>query len=367
MRRTFAFVCSTVLVMSGMLVAPGVATAADPPGQVLSVTVDAGPFSVDGFAGQAQSTITAVVDEPSFTIGDAYSVECTYTGVKAVLERTSGGPHDTAAVDLPRVSGSGSVGRYSAPWRIASTRNGTWTLTRLEWCDGWAVTSVDPRVSPGVTRTITVVGTHVPTTSVTRIPTTTAYGGKQSARYTYRTSTGAPIVGATVLSGTEYACMDPMPPSPGGHRWGDVTLRTDAAGQVTVPLLDLMTCVSLLGPPAVAGDLSTRALVREDWPIRREFYRWVSAVPTATAVRVNRTLTVLGSASPTVGVVRLQLLVGRTWRTVASARIRTSGRYTVYALVTTLGRNHYRVVALNGAPTLAPTPSRTITVTGTRT
>jgi hypothetical protein len=381
MRRTSMVLGSAVLTVAGLMLAPGSAGADVATGQVLSVTADPGPFVVSGFAGQAQSIITVVIDEPRGTIGG--NSDWYYTGVEVDLTRTSGGPTQHVFLDLPRVSAAGSVGTYSTPWRIAASRSGTWTLTGLRW-DGVGIgpTFVDPRVSPGVTRTITVTGTAAPSATVVRIPTVVPYrdttppyagpSARQWARVTYRSSTGAPLVGATVVWGHEYACnTQTSPPPPGSGSGQQTTLRTDSHGQVTVRLVwdtgPGFTCLSLLGPPAVAGgDPTTRALVRQDWPYPLHSYKSVVAAATPQVVRTGRTVTVSGTAYPAKGSARLQRLVGRTWHTVASAHIRPSSRFTLTVKAGAPGRGLYRVVATGGDPTLAPTASSVFTVTSTR-
>lgn len=371
---------TSVLVLSVLaLVVPGVVVTADgatagTPAQVVDVTADPGPFSVAGFAGQAQSVISVLVDDPSGTIGK-HCMDWYYAGIRVRL--VSGVDVDVPAaaveIDVPRVSSVAGRDTYSAPWRIASTRTGTWTITRLDWC-GNNLESIDPRTTLGVTRTITVSGTAAPVASVVYVPRALPYPtarngsatARQSAVFTYRTGSGMPIPGATVTVGTEYACwFSPIPSTRGNSAWPTQTLRTSASGQVVVPLIDLVPCVSLMGPPAVAADAFTRALVRLDRPTRRYYYLRVAAVPSARYVRVGRTLTVLGQAVPATGSVRLQRLVGRTWRTVATARVRPSARFTLAVPVARAGRAYYRVIALSPwsstayvSYTLVATPTR---------
>lgn len=376
--RASAVVIALALVVPAAVVAPPVALADTEP-RVVELSADPGPFTVSGFAGQAQSVITVVVDDPSGAIGP-HCMDWYYAGFRARLTRTSGGRADVVDVDLPRTASVAGRDTYSAPWRIAATRSGTWTVTSLYAC---GTSPVDPRVALGVTRTITVVGSAVPRlASAVYVPRTLpwppvpAVPGKvqQRAVLTYTTGTGAPIVGASLLVGTEYACwVSPIPPTRGNLGSRATTLRTDARGQVVVPLVELPPCVSLLGPPAVAGDAYTRALVRIDYPTLRYTYRYVVAVPSARSVRVGRSITVLGHAVPALGAVRLQRLVGRTWRTVATAPVRRSARFTLVAPVTRAGTAYYRVVAL--APwtsrsyvtySLVATPSRAFVVRGVR-
>lgn len=368
MRRSVLLTLVAALTLATF--APASYAAAEGPGHVVSVAVDPGPFVVDGKAGQAQATITAVIDEPSFVIGTQQLVEWRYTGVEAVLQRISGGAPAVVSVDLPRVATAGSVGTFSAPWRIAASRQGVWALTLLQW--GAMGPAVDPRVALGETRTVTVGGSRAPSARIGYVPRAMPYGSSYSlpmrATATYFSASGAPLVGARVLVGTEYACFaDPVPPSRGGVR-GFRALRTDGLGQVTITLSDLPACVFLLGPPAVPGDEWSRALIRHDVAERHYFYRWVSALPTSRSIRVGRTLTVVGGASPATGVARLQRLVGRTWRTVSTARVRPSGRYTTVVLMPARGRAYYRVVVLDTPvhprSTLLPISSRALLVRG---
>ena len=376
MRSAIVPVMVLALLAPSALVAP--AAVADTPASIVDVTADAGPFTVSRFTGQAASRITVVVDDPSGTIG-RHCMDFYYAGIQVRLQRTAGGPATMVDVDVPRVSSVAGHDTYSALWRIASTRNGTWTIVELMWC-GQNLEAIDPRRTPGVTRTVTVRGTALPVATVTYVPKALPFptrrngagGRSQRAVLTYRTATGAPIRGAAVLLGTEYACWSsPIPPTPGNAAWPTTTLVTDSAGRVSVLLNDLDPCVSLLGPAASAGFAYTRALVRTDSLARRYYYSTVSAAATSNRVVVGRTLTVNGAVLPRKGTVRLQRLIGRTWRTIGSAAVRASGRFTLTAPVTRKGVGTYRVVAAwPWSPTsfvtyaLVPTASRSFRVTG---
>jgi hypothetical protein len=362
--RMAAVVAAAGIALAGVVAAPPSVRAADGGAGVTYLFVSPQAGTAAGLVGGQEVGIGADVSDPGGTIGADPNVDWLYTGVMATVTRTAGGPRASVAFDLkPTTYGPG---RFYGSRRVASTWAGTWTVTDLTWYVGgerWI--SVDPRVDPGVTRTFTVVGTQVPTISSVRIPRVAAYGARQWVQYTVRTSAGAPAVGLPVVLDEDIFCggYPHVPPASAAP-----VLRTDAAGRATVRLYTGygVHCVDIWSRPIWTTSPETAALLATFSPTRYEYYKSVSAVRTATSVRVNRTVTVVGSATPARGTVRLQRLVGRTWRTIASAPIRTSGRYTVSGLVTTLGRNYFRVLALNGLPTLAPTPSRLVLVTGTR-
>jgi hypothetical protein len=365
--RSTVLVAALGLAFAGAVAAPVPVDAADGKGLVSTLEVTPGSVVADGLTGGQEVRVRATVS--AIGIGSNTGEGWYYGGILATVERTAGGPHDSASFELQFAPYG-----YDGSWRVGSTRVGTWTVTKLTWyAVGSGFASVDPRVEPGVTRTFTVVGTHVPTIGSVRIPRVVAYGSRQWVQYTVHTSAGAPAVGLPVRSATNNSCVLPQVPPGESYlqlpqaSWTPV-LRTDANGRVTIPLYTSSTarCVDIWSQPSLATSPETAADLASLSPTRYEYYKWVSAVPTAPAVRVNRTLTVIGSAFPNKGVVQLQRLLGRTWRPLASATIRTSGRYTVYGLVPTLGRNYYRVVALNGDRTLAPTPSRVVLVIGTR-
>lgn len=340
-----------------------------PAESLVSVSVTPGAVSATGLVAGAEVTIAAELDEalagtPRTNVQDDW-----WFTVAATLERPGSAPPSSLyaqkfQVNLVRTSIEGSRGVYVGHWRPGSTHAGTWTVTELTWFDGTSYTRVDPRPTLGGSAEVTVTGSSAPTVTATRVPGVVPYGARQWVQYTYRTAAGAPIPGAAVYSSSDFVCyfmhhmLDParVPTSP-TDRLGRFTVRLRADG--------FDGCVDVLSLPAVRGDLATRTSLRTMQVYRYQYYRWVTAAALTSAVRIGRTLTVNGSVAPNQGSVRLQRLMGRTWRTIASANIRPSGRYTLSAPVTSLGCSYYRVVA-RGGWTMAPTASRTFVVVGTR-
>ena len=81
------------------------------------------------------------------------------------------------------------------------------------------------------------------------------------------------------------------------------------------------------------------------------------------AVRAGRTLTVRAITYPGYGAsTALERLVGRHWRTVATAPVRASGA-AFLTTISVLGPQYFRVRAYGG---MAPTTSRPFVVIGTR-
>jgi hypothetical protein len=353
------------LVCLGTPAVTGPATAGTGP-SIANLTVDPGPFRVDGLLGTAVATVSVDVHEPSGVTG------CTDSpgpggDVLVRLTRTADGPSELVDVWLSRTSGTDVDGTWSAPWRIASTRGGTWTVTRVSWCNragldsGW---TTDPRVNPGVVRTVQVVGTHVPRITMTRVPAVVAYGARQDVVYTFYGSSGRPLRNHPVTYGDDTNCgMD-------GN--GAVLRNTDASGRLVVRT-EGMQCVYLSNPPtAHLGKYAGVTLLAKLWVQRYEYVRWVSVHPSATVVRSGHPVAIIGVVAPTPTsypgrwTVGLQRLVGRTWRGVAVATVRSSGRYTLtLTRAGSLCRQTYRVLVRGPASwSFAPTPSRTFVVTG---
>ena len=345
----------------GMVTAPLSPVAAVPPVAITAITVDSGPFSVDGLLGSAPANVSISITSPddvgrcSAGYPDTLVID---NHVVATLTRTSGGPVESVLVYLTLASGSLSSGTWTGAWNIGATRGGTWTLSRVSWCYGLEEfrAAIDPRAE-GFVRTVRVEGTHVPRVTSFRTPVVAEYGARQSITFTFYGSSGNLLRNRpTTLGQLEYGAC-------GTFLNGNTMRSTNDRGQltlITVPTaLNAQACVYFANPQqAVLGTFDTSTLLAFRWASRYEYYRAVSA--TTSVDRLAKRVTVSGSVYPRYGTVQLQRRGSTSWRTVSSANVRASGRYTLTtALVTSCAT--YRVVA-SQAGRFAPTPSRTFVV-----
>ena len=331
------------------------AAAAGAGASVTRVSVDPGPHRVDGVGQTAAVGIAASILNAGGAIGRCPAVGWYERGVVATLERVVGGSPATVDVPLALSGQSGSVTSWQGTWRATSTRNGTWTLTRMRWCVPSTGDGVESyQLTRGEGRSTVVVGTHAPTVTSEGVPSVVPFGARQWVRYTYRASDGMPLAGWPVV--VRFTSGDCLVTS------GRV-MTTDSLGRVAVPVYPReTTCVRWMTRPT--ADLPYGAELGLGQATRHEYYGGVSVDSAPSAVRVGRSLTVLGHVYPASGWVALQALAGRTWTNLGVARVRPSGRYTLVTSSLHLGGQSLRVVAQGGRG-LAPTASRVVVVTGT--
>lgn len=343
--------------------------------------MDPGPFAVDGLTVTADATISVHVIEPR---GDGAGACLWYyptydcESVSALLVRTAGGPTRSAKVHLYLTEGTRNDGTWTGVWHIGATRAGTWTLTDVAWLYGdspWQ--HVDPRVAPGVTATVRVDATHVPTVGVTRIPALVPYGARQWVQYTYRDGDGRPLAHWPVAYGSNRS---------GEHcSEGERTITTDSLGRITLRIYYLTAspvaeCLYLTVPVLDRSHrLDDVALLAMHDVVPYLYYRTVGLRTSASSVRVGSSLTVVGTAGPHLGTLRFQRWVGGTWRTLATRPVSPrTGRATFLWRGTRAGVVLLRVVAYGGPPVQSwgdgpagqswygATPSRTARVTVVR-
>jgi len=290
---------------------------------------------------------------------------------RVLVYLTRPGTTDPAEVYLDRIGHQGSpsnAATWTGTWRIGSTRSGTWTISDVFWCHGGAP-GEGRKVVPSPTASVTVVGSAAPTVSSwSRVPTVVPWGQRQWMVATYRDAAGHPLAGRPITVGDkESSC--------GWYSNGNRLQSTDDHGRLALRLLALYPysmprlCAYLANPQQVnLGTFATTTLL-DEWyvgiPDRYEYYRNVSAGLSTAAIRSGRDVVVSGTAYPAVGTASLQRLVGRTWRTVSTARVRPSGRYTL-TVQPILGPNYVRVLVRTASGlSLAPTTSRVLLLTGT--
>lgn len=364
MRRSWSTsTLMAVALASALAISPSTtpsATAASSGGHVVSVAVDAGPFVVDGMTGSATAAITVVATDTGGAIGVCNGAEfepAWLHEIELVLTRTAGGPADQAVVHLRTQAAAGDGEHWTGSWRIGSTRGGTWAVSSLWWCQGDTSFSGTPP-SPA---TLEVVGTHAPTVTYTRVPLIASFGARQWMVATYRDGHGRPLVSYPIVYGEDTTC--------GFDGDGDRQLATDSRGRVAVRLYrNLWQCLYFAYPGRLPWAPAMTLLQKDDIS-RYSYFAAVTITSSARAVRVGHAVAVTATVVPAFRQpVRLQRLVGRTWRTIATATLRASGHASFAFAPSGLGTTYLRVVALPDAWTTAsyaPTPSRPLALLGT--
>ena len=355
------------ILAAGAAVLPAVPAAAVPGYGVDAITVSPGPHRVSGF-GTTSATVSVTLHD-----SDGVSAGCDEAGVLnghvgVTLTRTTGA-RTSVEVLLSGVSGDGKSGTWAGEWRIGSTRSGTWVVSSVRWCTydmaqfEATIKSVDPRVSPGIIATTTVVGSQAPTVRSQRVPVVAAWRARQWLTLTYRDAAGRALAGRAIRVGSgEAAC--------GFMSFGDRVVRTDASGRIALRLYpkgsrtSMPVCAYFTVPAGADPALSTTTVLRTDVGLTRyERYAGVSLAQPVSPVVVGSVVRLQGAVGRATGRAEAQRLVGRTWRAVTSARIRDNGRYTVDVRALR-GAVSWRVLASDPAAGYAPTASRTVVLVG---
>jgi hypothetical protein len=313
------------VVWLGLGVVPAAQAAPDPALKISSVTLAKTAVTVSGL-NTAPVTVTVTGSYDTGTPEDAR------TPVNVILERTGGSGQQSVllSTNLPRLTN----GTWSGPLQMPSTANGTFTVTGVItgpfFPGSGSMTEPTPYKGPS----IAVTGTHIPRITASVTPKLVPFGSTYSIRWAVTDSqTGKPYGSRLrVVLGNDNTCAEYMGPG--------YTNLTDLNGVVTksypASFADFVNCLLLPGNPSSNGGLG---LVVARPGI-------VSATPSKTSAKVGTIVPVNGSVmgAPTSCKVNLQRLYGASqWRTVGTAGIRSSGRFTVNAQPAYKGLIPYRV------------------------
>jgi hypothetical protein len=351
--------------VAAAVVTVGQAAVAAPPGAVpralvaatepvlTAVSVSPGAVAVRGLD-LVQVTVSATFSDTAW--GDPEMV---------VLHRTTKGAWDRSAPGellaiLRRSSGSGSAGTFTGTVQVPSSAHGSWRVALIGW-PGPFGPAIDVTTSGLPPATLAVTGTHRPRMRFSVVPQPVPYPQTRAVARAAMSfdDTRAPISGLTVGFGTDNSCAERIGP--------DATVRTDshgvAARRITVSG-PWVTCAWVPFPG------SSRELSNPGWAVGAGLPRLgtvTSAAPSRASARRRTAVPVTGHVAalvvPARNPVQLQRLVGRTWRTVNTALVRSSARFTVTANPPR-GRNYYRMT-FPGTTEYGPSTSSTFTITGT--
>lgn len=251
--------------------------------------------------------------------------------LSVLFERTADGGslRSLAASNLPRVSGTGGTGVWSGTLRVPSTAGGEWKVTAvlagLNLPESPVMTDPTPFDGP----TLSVRGLHQPRITLTTYPNPVPLGSAYAVG-------GKVVDSATGLAygtqipveiGVDNFCVEYTRPVVRSTTAGTFAYRLPASAAAWV------NCAILANGGTYVEGITIS-------PVR---VGWVAALPSATTGRVGASVSVDGKSNATLCPVQLQRLRGDSqWRTVALARVRQSGRFTLLAPLTDTGTLIFR-------------------------
>ena len=248
---------------------------------------------------------------------------------------------------------SATSGTWTGTWKVASTRGGRWRVTEVAGCLSGTLpyagtmkhaTSVDP-AALGLPSVVTVAARRAPRITARVLP------RKWPAAPILQVLVylgGRPVVGRKVLFAADIGCL-----------WDSgVLVPTNSLGIASWPMTDpFVHCWRVTTPPAAAAkiDVTTALMAAGNAGPPHWLFSTLSVTKPVTAVR-GRSLIVSGAVTPTSArlaarygqagsqVALLQRLIGgRTWRTIAVASVRSSGRFALVTVPQSRGRMVLRV------------------------
>jgi hypothetical protein len=325
-RRAIAALLATSLLLLGVM--PAAQAAPNPRLTVTAVSFGKPSVAVSGL-NLAPVTVTV---KGGYASTDPQDANITFY---VIMRRTGGSGPLTYLVstDLPRTGGTVQDGTWSGPVNVPSTANGTFKVTGVfagSYFPG-SGDMTDPTPVDGPT--LAVTGLHLPKLAASVSPKVVPFGSPYSIRWAViDAATGKPYgTRIQVFLGNDNGCVEPGPGS---------LVRTDTNGiaikSYTAAEGDFGNCLRIFGAPT---DKAGLGLIVARPGI-------VSATPSKTSAPVGSVVPVNGSVAgaPSNCKVWLQRLYGATqWRSVSSAGIRTSGRFTVNAQPAYKGLIPYRV------------------------
>jgi len=362
---------AAVAVMAVSVVSSGQAVTAGtgPTGHLVSLNFDQGPHVAIGLTTTTRVTVTVGIDEPSGPVTDP----------DILFLRYSGGSVD---VPLTQTSLQGTVGTYVGSWVFGSTAAGVWNAANVAWLAGGVTRNDNPEHYTGFSTKFEIVGRDIPRVSWVRIPALVPYGARQWVQYTYRDSSGKPIVGWPVAQGFTSAsmslesatqCFGKGAGDPTGPLWPTKQRLTDAQGRITVRVdwlvrdywihVDDWTTTCLWLATAPDAKPAGQSGLDEQFPEPRQTFRSVSIGVSATRTHVGHTYYVTGFVYSPHGDVAVGLLRSGRWTWAAQGKVRADGSYRI-PVTAVAGRHPICVWASSGR--MVPKASRVLVVIGPR-
>lgn len=251
--------------------------------------------------------------------------------LSVLLDRTAAGGSlpRMAASNLPRVSGTAASGVWGGTLFVPSTAGGSFKVTAVSAGFDSPVNPIMTEPTPFDGPTLSVTGVHQPRITVTTYPNPVPQGSSYALGGTVIDSaTGLPYATTIPVEiGVDNTCVEYTRP----------VVRTTTAGKFAYRL---PAAAAEGGNCAILANAGTFIAGITVTPVR---VGWIGAAPSATRGTVGAPVGVHGKTNGTFCPVQLQRLRGDTqWRTVAVARVRQSGRFTLLAPLPVAGTLIFR-------------------------
>ena len=322
------------------LLATVVAGVVQAPAQALTVTVaDVGvtPSTADLATGLATLRLDIAL-QSDVPLEDTLVGQFGNEGITVVAERTDGRdwqegtqiiPETLWWGDLTRVSGTPTDGVWAASVKVSAHWSGPWRLRSLIATSG--IENIDADLT-GFGVTLDLGTADLPPWKIAAAPAgpVLVVTGKETWVPRVRVTNRATGAGLAAAMGQDSP-YDYYPP-PAQLPASALTARADGAGYWSAPRIPLT-------PPdaptliVAYGGRGSRGLSFEAEACVRPLVKWQANEKVAVS---GRTVTISGNAWPAPSIyaaanpaIHLQRLVGSTWTTMTSARVRDNGRYTL--------------------------------------
>jgi hypothetical protein len=342
--RTLPLIAAAAAVVAPLMPAPAFgATDTTPPVIVSEQIVGPSSFDLTGMNVANVAVQVHLTDDTGVTSSGCPNPGDCFNGpfIRVSRGRTLLPSIDAVAYALSLTSGNDRDGEWQATVPVSAGSTGTWSVFVAAADDAGNVAA-----QPQMPARYSVSGHDAPTIEgLTFTPNVTATPTSQPSTVTgfvQTASTHHPLANASVNFGSEvFQCGNGEPAN---------TTRTDATGhfRISVATMPPGGCVDVLEALTTAErQAGQRPAHYSDLPLVGEVRYALSAQVTATPIRVGQSTSVIGSVgnnafSPVR--VLLQRWANGAWRTVGTARVRPSARYTLTATPPGPGNWRYRVV-----------------------
>ncbi|TDD57517.1 hypothetical protein E1263_23285 [Kribbella antibiotica] len=345
-KRLAAAVFAAPLIFTVLSVTPA---HADPLLTISEITLSKALVTVSGLATEQ----VAVTVKGGYNSDDPADAKTT---LHVFLNSQDGGMVDfMVSTELKRTAGTVKDGTWTGPLNVTSSQNSTYKAVAVAIGGyGRPFTGTPPESTQFDGPTLKVIGTHAPKLTALQVPKVVAVGKPYVIKWTVTDADTGKFYETQIraLTGIGKACSDGSAPfQPGLTSPTGTIARAYQAADAKLPHCFLLP-----------NDPYDRAFL--GYQVQR--LGGVGAVPAKTSAKVGTNVPVTGSVGGPPGRCRidLQRLYGATaWRSVNTARVRDSGRFTLTATPASQGKIPYRVL-MPACNNFVASSSKPFTITG---
>jgi len=352
--RGFAALTLSIVAIGLLPAVPAAAADTSPP-QLVDIQLSSSSFTVTGFAYAAIQLRLHLTDDTGVVRADP-SMGADGTPFVRLTKTAAGrGQVQSLSSDVfTLTSGTAQDGWWSTTLRMTAGYDGAWTVTEVNATDASGNhLDVDPRTQ-GITKTMQVKGEDIPHLSMRQTPDPSVGLDHTLTFYCHVTDldTGMPLR-ASVHMGFDAGCTT----FPYGGA-SSVTSGLDGSWQLSFPPKAWSPdtgCASIYNlshvpDPNHPGSTMAVQIFYVDLHIAPHYLWPISATMSRTPIKLGETATVSGSTGAIGEMVHLERLYKGSWLVVGSAKVRTSGRFTLIAQPPSIGNWRYRVQLFRTVP-----------------